>query len=397
MIAERLDDATLAARLAAMRSGTPLVEHKTVAPTPVPRIGVVRDPSVHVQNLSDIDWDNQPREESVTAPEPAPKPDPIAEVLKYFEPAPVAEPVAEPAPTPKHSPFRFAKPLWTAAEKWMHTLRSTEERWMLGLPAIDAMTRGFGNGELVYVTGFAHSGKTQVFLTAMLHNTDKPTVLFTFDEPAELVLAKLVGMRLGRDGEALEAAVKAGDPATLALVRDLAEREFKNLMVIDEPLGLSDMTVALEEAELHFGRPVEAVGIDYLELLRTEGESEVEAKSRALKRWTKQVMLPVICLHQGSRGNAGKGQELTLQSMRYGGEAEGTFVIGVRRKRDEPEMNPSSSLWDTVTVSVIKNKRPPSRKGTEDFYMDPSCGAIRPIGSDPHHPIRTIDHMAGKR
>lgn len=367
MISTTLSPETLAERLAALRGGAVLSEHKTVAETPI----------------------------SVPIAEPL-RPEPeldatINATQAWLDAQPDYVPEVEAAPTKRK--FRFARPLWTAAETWVEYLRNTDERWMLGLKEIDVLTRGFGRGELVYITGFAHSGKTQVFLTAMLHNLQKPTVLFTFDEPAELVLAKLVGMRLRRDGEVLEAAVKGGDKATIAMVHDLASREFKNLMVIDEPLGLSDMTIALEEATAQFSRPVEAVGIDYLELLRAD-ETEIEKKSQALKRWTKGVMLPVICLHQGSRGNAGKGQELTMQSMKYGGEAEATFVIGVRRKRDDPEFVQNSSLHDTVSVSVLKNKRPPSRKGEHDFFMDPSCGAISSMHDVEFRKQRTVEEMA---
>lgn len=279
--------------------------------------------------------------------------------------------------------YRFVRPFAAAADSLIEYLQNTEGRVMLGLPEIDVLTRGFGRGELIYITGYTNAGKTQVFLTAVLHNRDRRIVLFTPDEPAELVLTKLVCMRSNSNAENLERRIKENDQEAIDRVRRIARTDFSNLIVVDEALGFADMAAALKEAEDYWGERVDAVGIDYLELIPSE-DREIEKKSQDLKRWTKDMDVPVLCLHQGSRGNAGHGQKLTMGSMKYGGEAEAIFVLGVRRLRDDESLDAflREQHEDTVNVAVLKSKRPPSRRGEFTFHMDPACGVIRPQHKD---------------
>lgn len=274
-----------------------------------------------------------------------------------------------------HPKFRYLRFPAQAYESYVAGVQNSEGRWMFGLQEIDWKTRGFGSRELAMLTGRPHAGKGQLLLTGLIHNRALPQMFFTFDEPAELVLAKLVAMRLGLDGEHLEEKVRANDAEVLAQVRRVAETEFANLVLIDDPINLRAMTAAVEEARGHFGRPPAVIVIDYLELLRCDA-ADVEGKAQELKRWVKTVESPVICVHQAGRGRGADGQELTMEAMRYGGEAEATFVIGVQRYRMRPDAVAGSREWDSVTVSVLKNKRPPGKIGSQDYWMDPANGRI---------------------
>lgn len=297
-------------------------------------------------------------------------------------------PENEPSQATRDTTYRFVRPLTEAADNLIEYLQNSDGRIMTGLREIDLMTRGFGPGELVYVTGYTHSGKTQLFLTTVLNNRDRRFVLFTPDESAEDVLTKLVCMRTRSNAERMEERVKNGDKEACARIRRVAREDFRNLLVIDQSLSLSDMSIAVLEAEGYWGGPVDAVGFDYLELLRCD-ESEVEKKSQALKGWAVGQPFPTICLHQGSRGNSSGGQALTMRSMKYGGEQEAIFVLGVRRQRDDEDLDEytRAQLADTVDISVIKNKRPPSKKGEHTFYMDPECGIILALDARANGPM----------
>lgn len=289
--------------------------------------------------------------------------------------------------------YRYVRPFGASADALIDYLQNPEGRFMLGLREIDVMTRGFGRGELCYITGFAHSGKTQLFLTGLVNNRNRPVVLFTLDEPSELVLAKLVGIRKGWNFEWVEERIKAHDSDVIRQVKDVAATDFANLIVVDESLSLGQMADAMKEAEDFLQRPIDAVGIDFLDLLR-DGE-DTEGKSQALKRWTRDHDTAVICVHQGGKGESGKGQAITLSTMRFGGHAEAIFVLGCRRKRDDESLDPYERTQnaDTISISVVKNKRPPSKRGEHDFYLDPESGIIRPIPEPP----RAIDTALAAR
>lgn len=299
---------------------------------------------------------------------------------------PVEEPEAFTPATVDVTPparYRFVRPMTQAADGLVETIANPEGRFMFGLPEIDSRIRGVGPGDLCLITGYSHSGKSQLFFNSVLHNRDKPVLLFTPDETSELVLMKLVCMLQRQSAEVLEQRIKDGDQHAIQQVHMAARRELRNLIVIDQSLTLSDMSLALQEAEAWWGQGAAAVGLDYLGLLRCDAD-DIEGKSEALKAWTKDHQVPMVCIHQAGRGAAGKGQPITMTSGKYGGEQEAIFMLGVYRKRDNPDLDE----WDraqnanTVSLQVVKNKRPPCKRTPDegiDHFIDPECGLIRPI------------------
>lgn len=285
--------------------------------------------------------------------------------------------------------FRYVKPFHQSYDSIVGALENPDARIMLGLPAVDVLTRGFGPKELIMVSGFAHSGKTQLINTMITHNLDKRILFFSMDDPAEMILMKLTCMTAGYSADVLERRIRQGDDTAKVELKTAAIDTFKNLIVVDESLGLSAMTKAIAEATAHWGAAPECIIIDYLELMQgnsfsDDASANVKAKSQGLKRWVKDQGCPVVVVHQATRSKGAPGQAITMLSMAYGGEQEATMVIGVRRKRDDQSLD----SWDrqcekdTVTLHLAKNKRPPARvtpaEGV-DFFMDPDTGLIRTL------------------
>lgn len=253
---------------------------------------------------------------------------------------------------------------------------------MFGIPEIDTRIRGVGRGELMYVTGEAHSGKTQVVLQSIVNNPKARVMMFTPDEVDTLILMKLVGITHGVNAEDLERQIKAGSDHHIEMVRRVASETFENMVVVDDSLGFQQMSVALAEAEHSWGGPADVVVVDFLELLPGEADNDgVQSKSQALKRWTKTHDVPMLCVHQASRSSGKRGQARGMRAMRYGGENDAIFVLEVFRKSEDEDLDDleRDRLRNTVTVNIAKNKRPPSRKGEFDLYLDPDCGLVRPI------------------
>jgi len=279
--------------------------------------------------------------------------------------------------------YTYVRPFSTAAESLIEVVTNVDGRWMFGLSEIDMLVRGVGPGELMYVTGVSHSGKTQVVLQSLVNNPDARVILFTPDEVDSLILTKLIGITHGVNGEILERQIKDGDPRALEMVRRVATETFANLVVIDNTLNFQQMSVAVAEATLMWGGlPPQVVIVDFLELLPGDGESDgVQWKSQELKRWCKAEEVPVICIHQASRSSGKRGQGRGMEGMRYGGENDAIFVLEVFRKSEDKDLEDieRERLANTVTVAVVKNKRPPSRKGESDLYLDPDAGFVRSL------------------
>ena len=285
--------------------------------------------------------------------------------------------------------FKYVRPFHSTYNSILEALENPDSRIMLGLPAIDVLTRGFGPKELIMVSGFAHSGKTQLINTMINQNLDKRILFFSMDDPAEMILLKLCCMSSGFNAEILESRIRGGNEEAKVVLKTAAVDTFQNLIVVDESLGLGAMTQAVKEATEYWGAPPECIIVDYLELMQgnsfsDDASANVKAKSQSLKRWVKDQACPVVVCHQATRSKGAPGEPITMLSMAYGGEQEATMVIGVRRKRDDQKLDSweRQCEQDTITLHLAKNKRPPARVTAPDgldFAMDPNTGLIRPL------------------
>jgi hypothetical protein len=283
--------------------------------------------------------------------------------------------------------LRFVRPLSDAAEALIDVYQNPEGRYMLGLPELDVMIRGIGRGELCLIVGRAHSGKSAVALQSVVNNPQAKVLWYQWDESSLLMLAKLCAVVTNTNGETIEQRVRAGDPETIATIRKLAGQTFRNLVVIDEPLGFDEMSIALKEAEtwwssFHDNPQVDVVILDFLELLPGDQDATgVDAKVKGLKRWGKAHDVPLICIHQANRAAGQRGKTIGMDSSKFGGDAEATFLLGVSRKRDDPDLDPLlyHQVEHTITVNVDKNKRAGGKRGAVDFHLDPDTGRISPL------------------
>lgn len=285
--------------------------------------------------------------------------------------------------------YKYVRPLSDSYVNVLDAIENTERRFMLGLHDIDIRTRGFGPKELVLVTGFSHAGKTQLVNTTILNNKDRRILFFSMDDPAEMILIKLVCMHEGVDAESLERSIAAGDERSKLILKQAATQVFDKLVIVDESLGLAAMDRAIREATEYWGGfGPEIVIIDYLGSMQSDGADDgdggIKRKAQALKQWVKDKDFPTMVLHQNTRSNGGPGKPVTLTSGGFGGEAEATFVLGVRRKRDDLDLDEflRQREENTVTLHLVKNKRPPGKKtGPDgiDFYMNPDTGLIRQL------------------
>lgn len=277
--------------------------------------------------------------------------------------------------------YSIIRPFDLAAASYVRQVQD-DDRLYLGVVEVDALTRGHSRGDLTFITGRPFSGKTQLILNAVNYNSSSHGIIFTPDETAEAVLAKLVGIRYGINAEQLEERISNNDPEIVKLIHHVAAVDFSRLIVVDAGLTIDQMGDALEEAEQHWQAAADFAVYDYLELLPGDsGFNGVTAKAQAMKRWTKTANVPMLCMHQAKRGEGNRGESVGADDMRFGGDDAATAILGVFRKRDNKKLNDFDRLGhkNTVTVNVAKNKRPPMLTGEVDLYLHPQTGVIRAL------------------
>jgi replicative DNA helicase len=316
------------------------------------------------------------------------------------------ENVGRQTPVASLSEYRMYSPLSEAADSFVRWAQSPQERVHLGISRIDKELRGIAPGEIAMMLGFAHGGKTLLLLHALRNNRDKHIAMFIPDEPRQLVLTKLTCMHHGIDARELEARVASDDQEAIDLLRRTAEEDFPNLAVFDQPLTSSDMERAYGEVCDVWGQVPELVVVDYLDLV--EAGETVPDKATFLKGFGRRHDVPILVLHQTSRHAGADGAKLTMSSGSFGGEQQATSIIGVRRKKyqiahemyeliEKLDRSHSERAQDrleflrheqkvhehTVTVSLLKNKRPAGQLVDDiDFELDPATGRLRELDGE---------------
>ena len=271
----------------------------------------------------------------------------------------------------------------TVVDNLIGFIRNPSERWYLGYPEIDLATRGVGRGEVLMVVGRSHTGKSQMLLngivTNLVNNPEAHVVIFSLDEPRELVAMKLFCLLHGRSSTDVEESIKAGDGATMKALRDSAKDELSRIAIVDESLTLDGMAEAMDEVREWWGANPSFCMIDYLELL-PGGDSDatgVASKAQAVKRWAKSQRVPIGLVHQAGRGSSQPGYSAGIYAGRYGGEHEAIFVIEVYRKKDRQTLSDWEKRYheNSINLNVCKNKRT-ARLLDQTYYLDPEFGAI---------------------
>jgi archaellum biogenesis ATPase FlaH len=307
---------------------------------------------------------------------------------------------------------RFFRPFEDAADEYVAWSREPGRRIYTGIDEFDSVMRGVAPKELCLIVGYAHSGKTVFTTQVLLHNKHRRLALFTPDETRVLVLVKLASIIYGVSAEEIEQRLYHGDPEMEEALRDVARRHFPNLAVFDELSELGAMDKALDEVEAWWDEPAEGIIIDYADLITGAGE-DVPSKMNAIKAWGKRRNCAVFLLHQTSRSTGAAGRKMRIDSGGYGGEQQALFMIGVRRKKaqylaliealqekldgasnptsiDRYEQQIAEAEYDlrrhqnTITFSLVKNKRPPSRLVDDtDFILDPETGRVQKLDHEP--------------
>lgn len=314
----------------------------------------------------------------------------------------MAERIAALTTSQQDGRFRYYRPLGDAVDEYVHWATTPETRIYLGLEAFDSVMRGTAPGEMTALTGYTQSGKTLLLTNMMEYNADKCVAWFTPDETRVLVMVRLACVMHGVSAQTIEQGLMEGNIEVRNMLRETAER-FPMLGVYDEGLDVLQMKHALEEQMEATGREPQAIVFDYASLLNHEGD--VRGRVEALKNFGKNLNKPMFVILQSSRTKGRDGERVALDSSEYGGEQQATHIIGVRRKFQyytsvieelekklaNPTANNVSDLSyaleearheqqahrATVTVSLVKNKRPPGSLVDEiDFALDTSTGKL---------------------
>lgn len=232
-----------------------------------------------------------------------------------------------------------------------------------GFSLLDRVLAGMGKSDLVLIGARPGMGKTSFALniaTNVAKQTKKAVCIFSLEMSAE----QLVNRVLASEALVNSYALRTGE---------LTPEDWEHLAVASGELSgcdiliddTSGMTVTAMKAKLRRVQNLGLVVIDYLGLMQGDRHNdnrvqEVSEISRSLKIMAKELMVPVICCAQLSRGPESRtDKKPMLSDLRDSGaiEQDADTVIFLYRseyyKTDESANNQTTSIAEVI---IAKNR-----------------------------------------
>ena len=198
-----------------------------------------------------------------------------------------------------------------------------------GFSALDRMTSGWQNSDLVIIAARPGMGKTAFVVSAMRNaavDFKRPVAIFSL----EMASVQLVNRMISAEAELEGEKIRKGQ---------LAEHEWQQLVhktnrlsaapiFIDDTPALSILELRAKCRRLKAEHNIELIIVDYLQLMRGDSagnrEQEIASISRALKGIAKELQVPVLALSQLSRGVETRGGDKRpqLSDLRESGSIE---------------------------------------------------------------------------
>ncbi len=200
-----------------------------------------------------------------------------------------------------------------------------------GFKAIDKVTSGWQNSDLIIIAARPAMGKTAFVLSMALNIAlaNNPVAVFSLEMSSLQLVNRLISNVCEVDGEK----IKSGQMSVVErnqLMHRLSRLKGAPLFV-DDSSGLSIMELRTKARRLVREHGVKMIIIDYLQLMNAGGlnlgsrEQEVSTISRSLKQLAKELDIPVVALSQLNRkleDRSNKDKRPQLSDLRESGAIE---------------------------------------------------------------------------
>ncbi|MBX7092262.1 MAG: replicative DNA helicase [Cyclobacteriaceae bacterium] len=198
-----------------------------------------------------------------------------------------------------------------------------------GFSALDRMTSGWQNSDLVIIAARPGMGKTAFVVSAMRNaavDFKRPVAIFSLEMASVQLVNRMISAEAELEGEKIRKGQLA-DFEWQQLVHKTNRLSAAPIFIDDTP-ALSILELRAKCRRLKSEHNVELIIVDYLQLMRGDSagnrEQEIASISRALKGIAKELSVPVLALSQLSRGVETRGGDKRpqLSDLRESGSIE---------------------------------------------------------------------------
>lgn len=196
-----------------------------------------------------------------------------------------------------------------------------------GFRAIDRLTGGWQEADLIILAGATSMGKTALGLDCVLDAAlkNKPIGLFSLEMPNTQLYARLQSKVSNIEHEII---TKTGIPLSdMPRFKEAVQLLRKAPIFLDDTTGLSIFQLKSRARRMKKKFHIEMIMVDYLQLMEGEKrgnrEQEIASISRGLKGLAKELKIPIIALSQLSRDIEKRSdKEPKLSDLRESGSIE---------------------------------------------------------------------------
>ncbi|MGB2987100.1 MAG: replicative DNA helicase [Phycisphaerae bacterium] len=261
-----------------------------------------------------------------------------------------------------------------------------------GFTQLDEYTSGFQPGDLIVVAGRPSMGKTALGLAMAQHmglHDHKPVLFFSMEMSIDQLAQRMVSSYTGIDAQKLRRRQidKHGEEMR-RLLDACAVFEQAPLFVDDTP-GMTAMELRSKARRLKQKHDVQAVFVDYLQLMYTpraeNRQVEIATISRGLKSLARELNIPVIALAQLNRMPEGRHDKRPLMSdLRESGAIEQDADVVLLIHREEYYKPEDESVKGQAELIIAKQRNGPTGSVTLHFDKKITRFANHYVGVEPH-------------
>jgi len=233
-----------------------------------------------------------------------------------------------------------------------------------GFRKIDKLTSGFQRSDLIIIAGRPSMGKTSFALNIAQNSAAHPdsnskVAFFSLEMSKEQLVTRLLCSQSEINAQTLRGGLLKDEEwprlsAAAAVVSELP-------IYIDDTSAISVMEMRAKARRLKNDKGLDLVFVDYLQLMRGDGESrerEISEISRSLKAMAKELDVPVVALSQLNRSVESRPDKRPqLSDLRESGaiEQDADVIMFVYRDEVYNKDNPENAGLAEILVRKQRN------------------------------------------
>ncbi len=233
-----------------------------------------------------------------------------------------------------------------------------------GFSKIDNLTSGFQRSDLIIIAGRPSMGKTSFALNIAQNSAANPdssskVAFFSLEMSKEQLVTRLLCSQSEINAQTLRGGLLKDEDwprlsAAAAVVSELP-------IYIDDTSAISVMEMRAKARRLKNDKGLDLVFVDYLQLMRGDGESrerEISEISRSLKAMAKELEVPVVALSQLNRSVESRPDKRPqLSDLRESGaiEQDADVIMFVYRDEVYNKDNPENAGLAEILVRKQRN------------------------------------------